>query len=101
MLATLADNAKHNQHGRIDEFGVIRHREVELCGYGALALLFFAYFHILGKSPPSFVPDFSDPGYGEFGRREWYSWHVFFTKDPTNGMSYESWFFSFCSHASD
>ncbi|KAL6300578.1 hypothetical protein BKA93DRAFT_829023 [Sparassis latifolia] len=49
VLAALADNAKHNQQGRLDEHGAIRHREVELCPVGGLALLFFWLF----PCPPS------------------------------------------------
>ena len=42
-----ADNAKHNQTGRTDEFGAFRHHLVELCPIGGMAMLFFAIFHIL------------------------------------------------------
>ena len=90
VLATLADNAKHNQHGRIDENGAIRHRDVELCPIGALAMKFFAYFHILSKGPPGFVPDFDSTEHGEFGYREWYDHFVFWGEDVKKEMSYDS-----------
>jgi len=48
------------------------------------------------NSPPEFAPDFEDPLHSEFGRRDWYSAHLFPgkpSKDGINGlepMSYES-----------
>lgn len=88
----LADNAKHNQDGRIDEHGALRHRRVELCAIGGLAMLFFAHFHILAMPVPDFEPDFSTPGFGEYGRRDWYGYHVFWTKSLSEEMSYDSVF---------
>ena len=82
-LAFLADNAKHNQHGRVDEFGCLRHRLVELCPIGALALHFFAHFHILGQPVPDFAPQLGHPDGGEYGLRSWYFYHVFHTTDPS------------------
>ena len=90
VLAALADNAKHNQHGRVDEHGVIRHRQVELCAVGALAFMFFGHFHVLDCSPPNFAPDFANKQYGEYGHREWYSHHVFYAGSATKEMSYNS-----------
>ncbi|GBE80419.1 hypothetical protein SCP_0301340 [Sparassis crispa] len=54
------DNAKHNQQGRLDEHGAIRHREVELCPVRALAFLFFGFFHVLHLPLPNLLPDFED-----------------------------------------
>jgi hypothetical protein len=54
-LIIFADNAKHNQTGRTDEFDAFRHRFVELCPVGGLAFLFFAYFHILNVPIPSYA----------------------------------------------
>ncbi|KAJ8579943.1 hypothetical protein M405DRAFT_869844 [Rhizopogon salebrosus TDB-379] len=90
VLAALADNAKHNQTGRVDEHGAIRHTHVELCPVGALACLFFAHFHILNHAPPNFAPDFSNKNYGEYGYRQWYEYHVFYTGCPTKEMTYEN-----------
>ncbi|KAJ7720340.1 hypothetical protein B0H16DRAFT_1793545 [Mycena metata] len=90
VLGALADNAKHNQTGRLDEHGVLRHKHVELCGIGALAIMFFAYFHIAGYPVPDFAPNFQDTGYGEFGRRDWYTYHVFSTGIGTTEMSYQA-----------
>jgi hypothetical protein len=98
VLAALADNAKHNQTGRVDENGALRHRDVEVCPVGALAALFFAHFHILSLPPPKFEPDFSDNTFGEFGQREWYGNYVFWAKDPTTKMSYDSMRFSQSQH---
>ncbi|KIK32123.1 hypothetical protein CY34DRAFT_111093, partial [Suillus luteus UH-Slu-Lm8-n1] len=89
VLAALADNAKHNQTGRVDEHGAIRHVHPELCPVGALAFLFFAHFHILNCAPPDFSPDFSNKNYGEYGHRKWYDYHVFYTGSPTKEMTYE------------
>lgn len=91
-LAALADNAKHNQTGRVDEHGALRHRLPELCGVGALALLFFAHFHVLGQPVPEFSPDFNEPDCGQYGVRAWYKYHVFWPtrKSPTSCLTYES-----------
>jgi len=94
VLAALADNAKHNQKGRVDEYGAIRHRDVESCPVGSCAKLFFAYFHILGNDVPKFLPDFDTDGYGEYGYREWYDYCVFWGKDAKQEMSYDSKFSS-------
>lgn len=91
VLAALADNAKHNQQGRVDEHGTLRHRVVELCPVGALSRMFFAYFHIMNQPTPNFVPEFDADGYGEYGYREWYDCHVFAGKeDIKTKMSYDS-----------
>lgn len=90
-MTILADNSKVNQTGRIDEHGAIRHREPELCAVGAIGFLLFGLFHILKRPVPSFAPDFSAPGYGRYGRREWYEYHLFSSpKTPTVPMTYES-----------
>ncbi|TFY74024.1 hypothetical protein EWM64_g9990 [Hericium alpestre] len=90
VLGILSDNAKHNQQGRVDEHGLIRHRLVKLCPVGALAWYFWAYFHVLSKPMPDFTPDFNDKEFGEFGRRDWYSYHLFYGKDISKGMTYEN-----------
>lgn len=77
--------------GKVDEHGAFHHRNEELCAIGALAMLFFAYFHVLMKEPPSFIPDYSDPQFGQFGRRPWYEWYVFPSSEGDNlPMSYQS-----------
>lgn len=88
----MADNAKHNQTGRVDEHGALRHRVPVLCGVGALAMLFFAHFHILNSPVPKFAPDFDSSGAGQYGFREWYQYHVFYPtrKSPQHQMTYES-----------
>ena len=89
--SNLADNAKHNQTGRVDEHGTMRHRTVELCSVGAIAMLFFGVFHIRKDAVPDFKPDFSHADYGEYGRRAWYDIAVFpSSKSLTTQMSYES-----------
>lgn len=90
VLAALADNAKHNQVGRVEEHGALRHRYMKVCAVGAVAMLFFAQFHILNRHLPNFEPDFQNPEFGEWGSREWYRYHVFWTKSELERMSYES-----------
>jgi hypothetical protein len=92
VLAALADNAKHNQTGRVDEHGALRHRLPDLCGVGALALLFFAQFHVLDQPVPDFAPKFDEPDCGQFSAREWYQYHVFWPtrKSPSSQLTYES-----------
>lgn len=89
-LVALADNAKTNQEGRVDEHGVLRHRLVELCPVNAVALLLFAYFHIRDFPKPEFAPNFNDKTYGEYGCRSWYKNHVFWGKAIQDEMLYES-----------
>jgi len=86
----LADNAKTNQHGRVDEHGTLRHRLVELCPVGSLAMLLYAHFHIVSQPVPDFAPNWDTPGYGEFGYRPWYELCVFWGEKPTKQMSYDS-----------
>ena len=73
-LVCLANQGKTNSDGRIEEHAAFRHRVPELCSVGAIAFLFFGYFHVLNKPVPPFHPDFS---VGEYGKREWYGFHVF------------------------
>ncbi|KAG1817805.1 hypothetical protein DFJ58DRAFT_888716 [Suillus subalutaceus] len=90
VLVALADNAKSNQHGRLDEHGTLRHFHVELCPVGALAMLLFACFHIVSQPVPEFAPEFSKAGYGEFGHRSWYDLYVFWGERADRQMSYIS-----------
>ncbi|KAK6974833.1 hypothetical protein R3P38DRAFT_3479541 [Favolaschia claudopus] len=90
-LTFIADNAKHNQTGRTDEFGAFRHRFVELCPVGAIALVLFSYFHVRNAAVLKFAPDFSDPEYGDYGKRDWYRMHLFpSATDPMSDMSYDN-----------
>ena len=92
VLGILLDNAKHNQTGRTDEHGAIRHRHPELCPIGGVAMLLWAIFHLRQIPVPNFVPDFSDPRFGEFGCRKWYETKLFFASkaSPTDLMQYKS-----------
>lgn len=85
-----SDNAKTNQNGRTDEFGALRHAQVELCAIGALALHMFGQFHIQCIPVPDFTPDLSDRKFGEYGRRDWYQNHVFYASSITKEMAYDS-----------
>jgi hypothetical protein len=86
----LADGAKHNQQGRVDEHGALRHRFVDHCAVGAFALLLFSHFHVLGLPVPNFAPDFDDDSCGEFGRRQWYDYHMFWAQSIESEMCYDS-----------
>jgi len=50
--------------------------------------------HLHSIPVPNFVPDFLDPKFGEFGRRDWYNILLFFsgTGSPTVPMKYKSEF---------
>ena len=89
----MADNAKHNKDGRVDEHGALRHRNVNLCPVGALAMMFFAYFHVLSLPVPQFEPDFTNTNYGEYGYRLWYEYYVFSGEKVDKQMSYDSMHF--------
>ena len=92
VLTVLTDNAKHNQHGHVDEHGAIWHHHAELCPVGAIALLFFTHFHVLHHPPPDFAPDFMWKDCGEYGYREWYHHFIFYAGTPSKEMSYNSRF---------
>jgi hypothetical protein len=57
-------------------------------------MLLWAIFHLRSIPVPNFVPDFSDPKFGEFGRRDWYNNLLFFSSTglPTVPMKYKSEF---------
>jgi hypothetical protein len=85
-----ADNAKHNQTGHFDKHGVLHHKHAELCGVSAVVIMRFGYFYIAVHAVPEFAPNFSDTKYGEYGRRDWYTYHVFFSSGiGTSVMSYQ------------
>lgn len=92
VLALFANNAKHNQEGRLDEHGVLRHYHVDMCPVGALAFYFYGYFHVLGRPPPNFAPIFDNKQHGPYGQRAWHSYHVFFTDvdELSKQMPYET-----------
>ena len=74
----------------MDEHGAICHRHVELCPVGAIALLFFAHFHVLHRPPPDFAPNFVRKDCGEYEYREWYYHFIFYAGVPSKEMSYDS-----------
>jgi hypothetical protein len=57
-------------------------------------MLLWAIFHLCSIPVSNFVPDFSDPKFGEFGRRNWYNNLLFFSSTglPTVPMKYKSQF---------
>ncbi|KAF8258304.1 hypothetical protein EI94DRAFT_1708110 [Lactarius quietus] len=91
VLAAFVDNAKHNQQGHVDEHGALQHHLVELCPVGAMARLFFSFFHIMKQPLPNFAPGFTTDGYSEYGYQEWYGYHVFARKeDVKSEMTYDN-----------
>lgn len=93
-MKILCDNGKTNQTGKVEEQGAIRHRLVELCAIGSLALHFFVQFQILDDTSYNWLPDFSsnsqEAGYGMYGYREWHQYKVFPGEDRTKQMTYKS-----------
>ncbi|KAF8261101.1 hypothetical protein EI94DRAFT_1810772 [Lactarius quietus] len=91
VLAAFVDNAKHNQQGCVDEHGALQHHLIELCPVGAMARLFFAFFHIMKQPLPNFAPSFTTDGYGEYGYQERYDYHVLARKeDVKSEMTYDN-----------
>lgn len=90
-MVCLTDQSKTNTTGKLSEHGAFRHRHVELCSVGGIAILFWARFHVLRVDPPDFGVDHSDRSFGEFGRRDWYKLFVFpSTLGSDQEMSYKS-----------
>jgi hypothetical protein len=73
----IMDQGKVNQFGRVEYGGFIRHRDVEVCAVGALAIYLFWRFHVVGEA----FPDLRD-------RRSWHDIHVLDGKDPKKEISY-------------
>ncbi|KAI0088513.1 hypothetical protein BDY19DRAFT_906536 [Irpex rosettiformis] len=92
VLAMMSLNAKHNQHGRLDEHGVMRHLNVQVCAVGALAFLFWAMFHVMdfSSTEAELQPDFTATDCGPFGLHEWYSYYVFFGNNRKVKMTYDN-----------
>jgi hypothetical protein len=55
-------------------------------------MLLWATFHLRNVPVPNFVPNFSDPDFGEYGKRSWYNRLLFFssTSTPEDPMPYKS-----------
>ncbi|VDC06782.1 unnamed protein product [Peniophora sp. CBMAI 1063] len=89
VLGILADNAKHNQTGRVEEYALMRHREPLVCGVSAMAAHLFLTFR---QQTPDFVPDFSGERAPVYGKRTWYS-HLVFPADfkrPEKSLTYDA-----------
>ena len=89
----MSDNGKMNQFGRLDYFGSLRHRIVELCSVRALAFHLYNQFDLQEGRIPQFASDHSDSSVGEFGG-SWWGDHVFYATgkdaDPKKEMTYFS-----------
>ena len=90
VLAALADNAKYNKDGCVDEHGALCNQRVELCPVGALGMMFFAYFNIPCQPVPRYEPEFANPNYSEYGHCSWYECYVFSGEKTDKQMSYDS-----------
>jgi hypothetical protein len=94
----LSEQGKTNAEGRIDQTGVLRHRDPSLCAVGAIALHLFSRFHLAKESRPNFEPRFGSDvvGSGGFeahrpeGHRDWYALVLWSGNDSRKPMSYES-----------
>ncbi|PPQ81847.1 hypothetical protein CVT24_008666 [Panaeolus cyanescens] len=95
-LVVMSNQGKTNTTGRIDKHYAFRHRNVHLCPVSALAFYLFSLWHVFGRSPPNFVPSYTDKrASGDHGYRAWYSTLLFpplrsATSDDTVPMSYEN-----------
>ncbi|GBE80951.1 hypothetical protein SCP_0306740 [Sparassis crispa] len=89
-LVFMANNGKTNQNGWTDEFSAFHHCLVELCSIGSIALQLYSHFHIQNNTVPNFGVDITDRNFGEYGRRDWYWYHVFYASWPDAPMSYEA-----------
>jgi hypothetical protein len=77
ILMVVMRQGKTNVHGRIDYGGCMRHKDIEVCPIGALALYLFYRFDVLGEP----FPDLSEC-------RLWYDTYLINGKNPTKQMSY-------------
>lgn len=64
LVATITFG-KTNQHGKIEYGSSVRHRQVEVCSVGALAINLFSRFHFENEPFPDFT-----------GRSSWYDTYV-------------------------
>ena len=70
---------KTNQHGKIEYGSSIRHKKVELCSVGALAVYLFSRFHFENEA----FPDFSE-------RKNWYETVLFKGKNEKTAITYQA-----------
>ena len=54
LVVMTLGQGKTNKFGKYDRTAIMRHRHVELCAQGALALYLFCRFHLRGELFPSF-----------------------------------------------
>ncbi|KAE8217405.1 hypothetical protein CF319_g8499 [Tilletia indica] len=92
LLALRADNSKTNQHGRLDEFAIARHRDPLHCSVGGMAMQALWSLQLGNQERPSFEPNFNSQKHGRYGFREWWAWKVFRGRHAaaTQEMSYKT-----------
>ncbi|GAA5926978.1 uncharacterized protein JCM15063_000423 [Sporobolomyces koalae] len=90
-LIKLSNSGKTDACGPLDQNGIWRHRDPELCGFFAVALHLWSTYHLVGRTPPDFTPEFSSEtvaeGYGKYGRKRWYDRVVFTGSMNKSGVS--------------
>ncbi|GAA5998497.1 hypothetical protein JCM11641_007153, partial [Rhodosporidiobolus odoratus] len=79
LLVVLSNNGKMNREGRLDQVGILRHRDPSFCGIFMVAMLLFMVDQVLTNKRPSFEPDFRSgiAGMGPYGHRSWYARRLF------------------------
>ncbi|KAG1041419.1 hypothetical protein G6F43_012099 [Rhizopus delemar] len=78
LVATIS-HGKTNQHGKIEYGSSLRHRDVEVCSIGALALYLFSHFHFENEEFPNFEK-----------RENWYKTVVFKGDSPFKAIQYKA-----------
>lgn len=78
-LVITMNHGKMNQHGKIEYGSFIRHVDVNVCPFGAVALYFFTRFHLEKEAFPDFTT-----------REAWYDIHLLKGKDRKTRMSYDT-----------
>lgn len=75
-LLVISSRGKGNKAGRAEYSAAVRHREVNLCAVGALALYLFQRFHVSGERFPGFTE-----------RANWYHTALIRSTKPTTAIS--------------
>lgn len=78
-LVTTITFGKTNQHGKIEYGSAVRHRQVEVCSVGALAINLFSRFHYENEPFPDFT-----------SRDRWYETCVVKGDDPFTPVHYST-----------
>ena len=91
VMVTLR-NGRTNADGKAEMAGVLRHKDVEACSVGALALHLFCRFH-LGTYPK--IDEAKQEQFPDFTNRTWYDLKLFPSSTPTTAIQYGTHYKSF------